>query len=300
MATTTAARVVGAAVVAGVCVLAGCAGGEAVAGGGAGTLPGAEPLVIGETFTVDSKVLGERRRVNVYVPTVYGAKIEEPMPVLLMPDGGLDEDFVHIAGLVQVLVSDGTMRAHVLVGIPNTGSASRRRDLTGPTSNPEDRKIAPRVGGSAEFRAFIRDEVMPAVRARYGTMEGDAAIVGESLAGLFVLETMFEEPRMFRTYIAVDPSLWWSNGALVSEAAARLAAPEMRGALDGARVFVATGGDAGLDESVERLGAAVAGASPAAGRVWWRHEAMAGETHATIYHPAALAAFRAVMGVERK
>ena len=55
-----------------------------------------------------------------------------------------------MAGLVQVLVGNGTMRPFLLVGIENT---ERRRDMTGPTQNAEDRKIAPRVGGSAAFRA---------------------------------------------------------------------------------------------------------------------------------------------------
>src|SRR5262245_23993414 len=91
-----------------------------------------EPLIIGDSFTIDSQVLGEARRVNVFVPTVYGQKLADPMPVLYMPDGGLDEDFLHIAGLVEVLVSNGGMRPFILVGIPNT---QRRRDLTGPTSN---------------------------------------------------------------------------------------------------------------------------------------------------------------------
>jgi hypothetical protein len=31
-------------------------------------------------------------------------------PVLDMPDGGLAEDFLHVAGLVQVSVGNGTMR----------------------------------------------------------------------------------------------------------------------------------------------------------------------------------------------
>ncbi|MFO0834656.1 MAG: hypothetical protein U0638_06785 [Phycisphaerales bacterium] len=62
----------------------------------------AAPLAItgGETFTIESKILGEARRINVLVPTVYGQKIDEAMPVLYMPDGGMDEDFLHIAGLV--------------------------------------------------------------------------------------------------------------------------------------------------------------------------------------------------------
>ena len=80
------------------------------------------------------------------------------LPVLHMPGGGIDEDFLHVAGLVQVLTGNGTMRPFILVGIENT---QRRRDLTGPNTSAEDRKVAPRVGGSAVFRQFIREELMP-------------------------------------------------------------------------------------------------------------------------------------------
>ena len=75
----------------------------------------ASPLVIGETFTIDSKVMHEVRRINVFRPTVYGDSIKEPLPVLYMPDGGMAEDFLHVAGLVEVGVSNGTMRPFILV-----------------------------------------------------------------------------------------------------------------------------------------------------------------------------------------
>jgi predicted alpha/beta superfamily hydrolase len=166
--------------------------------------PKTSPLVIGETFTIDSKRLGESRRVNVYLPPAYAASAETRLPVLYMPDGGLAEDFLHVAGLVQVLTGNGTMRPFILVGVENT---QRRRDLTGPTESAEDRKIAPKVGGSAAFRAFLRDELMPQVRERYRTTK-EAALVGESLAGLFVVETFLLEPDLFDTYVAIDPSLW--------------------------------------------------------------------------------------------
>src|SRR5215216_4910244 len=117
---------------------------------------GATPLGIGETFTIPSKPLGETRRINVYLPAGYAQEQKSRYPVLYMPDGGMAEDFLHIAGLLQVLNGNGTMKPFVLIGIENT---ERRRDMTGPTDNPEDRKIAPRVGGSAAFREFIRTEL---------------------------------------------------------------------------------------------------------------------------------------------
>ncbi len=111
-----------------------------------------QPLAIGETFTLESKALGETRRINVYLPPGY-AGTDLRVPVLYMPDGGMAEDFLHVAGLVQVGAGNETMRPFLLVGIENT---ERRRDMTGPTSNAEDKKIAPRVGGSAAFRKFMR------------------------------------------------------------------------------------------------------------------------------------------------
>jgi predicted alpha/beta superfamily hydrolase len=139
----------------------------------------AAPLVIGQTFTMQSNVLGETRRLNVYLPAGYAQSATQRLPVLYMPDGGLGEDFLHVAGLVQILVADGSMRPFLLVGIENT---ERRRDLTGPTTSASDQKIAPRVGGSAAFRKFIRQELMPEIQRRYRTTP-ETAIAGESLAG---------------------------------------------------------------------------------------------------------------------
>lgn len=74
------------------------------------------PLVIGETFTIPSKVLGEVRRINVYKPPGYAESGTLRLPVLYMPDGGIGEEFLHVAGLVQVSVGNGTMRPFLLVG----------------------------------------------------------------------------------------------------------------------------------------------------------------------------------------
>ncbi|RZL12701.1 MAG: alpha/beta hydrolase [Hymenobacter sp.] len=244
----------------------------------------AAPLCIGETFTLASKILGETRRLNVYLPPVYRDSAAVRLPVLYMPDGGVAEDFLHVAGLVQVLVGNGTMRPFILVGIENT---ARRRDLTGPTTNADDKKIAPVVGGSTAFRQFIRRELMPAVRQRYRTTT-ETALVGESLAGLFTVETLLLEPDLFDTYLAFDPSLWWNNGLLAQQAARLLSA--YRGPAKTLYLSTSSQGDTTATAQL----AAFAKLAPKPG-VTCYYEPLPTETHATIYHPAALRGFRQVL-----
>jgi hypothetical protein len=267
----------------------------------------AQPLAIGETFTLASTVLGEVRRINVYAPTGALDVPDARLPVLYMPDGGLAEDFLHIAGLVQIGAANGTMRPFLLVGIENT---ERRRDLTGPTSDPEDLKIAPRVGRSAEFRSFLRDELMPLIDTRYPT-SGETAIVGESLAGLFVVETFLMEPGLFDTAIAIDPSLWWNRGDLVLRSGALLRARPWRLANT---LWLASSDEQGIAVPVAALAESLAVYTLAAGvpavadsaaggefkaetpGLRWFHLPLPSEKHGTIFHPAALRAFREALG----
>ncbi len=242
------------------------------------------PLVIGDTFSIDSKILGEGRVINVYMPPGYKESPASRVPVLYMPDGGIAEDFLHVAGIVQVSVGNETMRPFLLVGIENT---ERRRDMTGPTENEKDKKIAPRVGGSAAFRKFIRNELMPEIKTRYRTTD-ETAIVGESLAGLFVVETFLLEPDLFDTYIAFDPSLYWNNQKLVNDAAERLRArPKLAKTL-----YFAQSSEEAVEGVAQRF-ADILGKNALTSFIL-HFEKMPDEKHSTIYHPAALKAFRTV------
>src|SRR5262245_19589208 len=170
-----------------------------------------DPIPSHDTLAISSRTLGEKRLINVHVPATYRASASTRFPVLYMPDGGLDEDFPHVVNTVDSLVALRAIQPVIVVGIPNT---ERRRDLTGPTRFAADSAIAKRVGGSAAFRLFLRDELIPVIRSRYRTTE-DRGIVGESLAGLFVVETFLLEPTLFTRYIALDPRVQWNGGALV-------------------------------------------------------------------------------------
>lgn len=177
-----------------------------------------DPVPTHDTFTVESKTLGETRTINIWTPSDYKTG-SDSLTVLYMPDGGVKEDFPHIANTLAELIESKRIKPVILVGIENT---VRRRDLSGPTEVEEDKKIAPVIGGAGKFRQFIHDELFPEVEKRYRT-KTEKGIIGESLAGLFIVETLFTRPELFDFYIAMDPSLWWNNQHLVKNTKNNLA-----------------------------------------------------------------------------
>ena len=128
---------------------------------------------------------------------------------------------------------------------------------------------------------------MSQIKVRYRTTH-ETAIVGESLAGLFVVETFLLEPDLFDTYIAFDPSLWWNNQKLVSGAAERLRSrPKLKKTL-----YLASSGDDLRIGATQRLAGVFLPSASASVRCLY--EQMPDEKHSTIYHPAAMKAFRAL------
>ncbi len=255
--------------------LAGCAASASIARTGqpinANSAANAVPAH--DLFSVQSEALGERREVNVWTPPGYSADPARRWPVLYMPDGGIDEDFPHVVNTVNSLIASGAIRATIVVGIPNT---QRRRDLTGPTRVKADSDIARHVGESAEFRRFIAAELIPEVEKRYRTTN-ERAIIGESLAGLFVLETMFTQPDLFTHYVALDPSLLWNNEALVDSVGPRLSR------MDGAprSLYLATADYAPTVAAAARIAALLRTSAPTGLR--WVYVQRPDLTHATIF-----------------
>ena len=143
------------------------------------------------------------------------------------------------------------------------------------------------ASSAAAYRDFIRDELMPEVKRRYRTT-GETAIVGESLGGLFVVETYLLEPQLFDHYLAFDPSLWWNHGSLPRQAGTLLA----KGKPGKHSLYLASSSEAGIASEVQRLSDVLQRQAPPG--LQWHVEKMPEETHGTIYHPAALKAFRAV------
>ena len=176
-----------------------------------------DPIPTHKIFKIKSNILGETRVITVWTPPDYDTS-EKSYPVLYMLDGGINEDFPHIANTISGLVEQGKIAPLLIVGIKNT---ERRRDLTGASDIKSDATIAPISDGASQFRNFINTELFSEV-SKYYRVNDKRAIVGESVAGLFIVETLLLEPEMFDIYIAMDPSLWWNNSNLVRNASRQL------------------------------------------------------------------------------
>jgi len=118
-------------------------------------------------------------------------------------------------------------------------------------------------------------------------------VIGESLAGLFVVETWVLEPTLFERYIAIDPSLWWNHEGLKTQAAETLKAGKSGtpGQTPPAFLFMAASREPSIQPTVTRF-AELLRSLPAERTGPWQHLDMPQETHASIYHPAALLALR--------
>ena len=174
-------------------------------------------------FTIRSEILNEARVVFVYVPDTYESEAarQKRYPVLYLLDGRayfeVTIGIAHHLGSWNAAVQ--CIPDLIVVAIQNT---KRPRDMT-PTHMAEG-PYSSGSGGAAAFRSFLKSELMPAVDKQFRTT-GERVLVGHSLAGLFVLDTLLEEPHLFEAYIASDPSLWWDDNLLARKLSARSGTP---------------------------------------------------------------------------
>lgn len=172
-------------------------------------------IVIGHIDTVQSKTLNESRQIWIYTPESNDSSLsaKQRYPVVYLLDGS--EHFVSFVGILKHLSYLMICPQMIVVGITNT---DRNRDLT-PT---RDSSYYSKSGGGEHFISFIEKELMPYVDSKYPT-EPFKMLIGHSLGGLTVMNTLINHTDLFNAYIAIDPSMWWDNQKLLKQAKTVLA-----------------------------------------------------------------------------
>lgn len=160
------------------------------------------PLFAHETFKIQSRELGETRDVIVHLPDSYAQSKSAAYPVLYVLDGQSNHRIADAAS--SFLGVYGTIPELIVVAIPNT---NRMRDFS-----PD--------AGAAKFLRFLTTELVPRVDSRYRTRPM-RVLAGHSLTALFTVWAMTQMPDAFFGWIALDPSLWWNDGAVLKALNAR-------------------------------------------------------------------------------
>jgi predicted alpha/beta superfamily hydrolase len=178
------------------------------------TKPGTKPFVLGVIEEIQSKLLNEKRVLNIYLPEGYKENDTTTYDVVYLLDGSADEDFIHMVGLFQFNNFPWIARVpkSIVVGIANV---DRKRDFTYPTKIEADKKNIPTTGGSEKFIAFIEQELQPYIEKKYKTTSSKM-IIGQSLGGLLATEILLKKPALFNKYLIISPSIWWDNGSLLN------------------------------------------------------------------------------------
>jgi predicted alpha/beta superfamily hydrolase len=170
-----------------------------------------KPLTIGEIRTVNSKILKEERTLNIYLPQNFNKT--KPYPVIYLLDGSINEDFIHVTGLIQFFNQMYSMPETIVVGIENI---DRKRDFTFHTDLKDLQKDYPTTGHSDKFIGFLEKELKPYIESQFKTT--DTYLFGQSLGGLLATEILLKKPEMFDNYFIISPSLWWDDESLLKQA----------------------------------------------------------------------------------
>lgn len=166
---------------------------------------------ISDTIVVESKILGETRKILVSLPDNYSA--DEKYPVSYILDG--ESLFADCSNVINYLANKGVIPQMISIGIINI---NRSLDLTHTVDSTSNFKPN---GGGKKFESFLINELIPNIEKNYNTAPY-RLLIGHSISGLFSINLLLNNSSSFNSYLVIDPALWWNNMSLLSEAKQKL------------------------------------------------------------------------------
>ena len=151
-----------------------------------------------------SETLGRRLHLYVRLPRPEEGSPVRRYPAVYMLDGGVN--FPMLSAYYHNLRFGEEVPEMVLVGISYgsdtfEGGNYRSSDFTAPS---EEREW---WGDAAKFQAALEKELLPLIEANYPADPARRIIIGQSLAGQFVLFNALSRPDLFWGHISSNPAL---------------------------------------------------------------------------------------------
>lgn len=171
---------------------------------------------------IPSKILGQKRTVLIHIPKSNGGdKIKDRgrYPVIYLLDG--NDNFNSVVSIVEHMEESSLCPPVIVVGVVH---ADRLSELTTGT----EKEFPGFTGKGEKFMSFVEKELIPYIDAKYPTTTY-RTLIGHSVGGLTVVNTLLHNPNLFSSYVSLDGALWWNNQKVVNEAKAILPARNYKG-----------------------------------------------------------------------
>ena len=152
-----------------------------------------------EAIEIQSKVFGEMRKVQVYLPVLSSSE-SVPLPVLYFQDG-----------------SDYFKRAKAVQTALNLTNANKIKPFIMVFIDYKDR--TKEYFASDDYAKFLAEEVVAVIDAKYKTIKSrdGRAIIGASLGGITSFHTALKYPEIFGRVGGQSSSFWVDNERVVKE-----------------------------------------------------------------------------------
>jgi len=170
--------------------------------------------------TIHSKTLQEDRFVWVHQPdkSIRNSSLKKTYPVVYILDAEANfNTIIEILKKLNKATSNIIFSQSIVVGIGNIWERDRDYTPTHVISSPfVDSMAAKKSGGGEKFIAFMEEELIPYINSKYPA-SSSRVLIGHSLGGLTVMNTMLNHTKLFTGYAAIDPSMWWDDQKLLKQ-----------------------------------------------------------------------------------
>jgi APA family basic amino acid/polyamine antiporter len=153
-----------------------------------------------ETIEVDSKILGNQRKVSIYTPPGYRAK-GSTYGLLLLFDRRSYLSDVPTPTILDNMQAEKAIPPMVAVLVDS-------RVTNDPDGDARSRELPP----NPKFQRFLREELVPLIRARYNVSTDPKrnVVAGSSYGGLAAAFTGLSSPDVFGNVVSQSGSYWWN------------------------------------------------------------------------------------------
>jgi predicted alpha/beta superfamily hydrolase len=169
------------------------------------------PFTTGFEETIPSKILSQQRKIWIHIPNSNGGnKIKDRghYPVVYVLDGS--DNFNTVVSITEHMEETSLCPPMIVVGIV---PIERLSELTTGT----DKELPNVVGNGDKLMSFVEKELIPYIDTNYPTTTYKT-LIGHSLGGLTVINTLLHHPNLFNAYVSLEASLWWNNKKSLEEA----------------------------------------------------------------------------------